>query len=157
MVLRTVRWSDGRIAQFREDPVALALKWLEPALIVALPIIWWLTDSFSNYLLVLPLLALISGVTAKRRLRSTIRWIEENGGRPKYTGISLPGRYVEWCIRHYNLKNKKLLASAEKAAARGDDSAAAKYQKRASRCQKAIDKCYESKAKLVYDYGQSEG
>ena len=148
MVLRTVRWSDGRIANFREDAVALTLKWLEPALIVALPIIWYLTNSFSSYLLILPLLALISGVTAKIRLRSTVRWVEENGGRPQYTGISLPSRYVEWCIRHYSLKSKKLLASTERATARGNDRRAAKYQKRAVRCQEAIDKCYESKTKF---------
>lgn len=148
MVLRTVRWSDGRIANFREDTVALALKWLEPALMVALPIVWYLTNSFSAYLLILPLLALISGVTAKIRLRSTIRWVEENGGRPKYTGMSLPGRYVEWCIRHYDFKTKRLLASTERATARGNDRRAAKYQKRAARCQKAIDKCYKSKTRF---------
>ena len=148
MVLRTVRWSDGRIANFREDTVALALKWLEPTLVVAFVIIWYLTNSFSSYLLILPLLALISGVTAKRRLRSTVRWIEENGGRPKYTGISLPSRYVEWCIRHYDLKTKKLLASTERATARGNYRRAAKCQKRAVRCQEAIDKCYKSKTKF---------
>ena len=148
MILRTVRWSDGRIAQFREDPVALALKWLEPALIVALLVIWWFTDSFSSYLLVLPLLALISGMTAKRRLKSTIRWIEEHGGRPKYTGTSLPSRYVEWCIQHYDFKSKKWLKLAERAVARGDNSVAIKYKKRALRCQNAIDKCHKSKAKF---------
>lgn len=148
MVLRTVRWSDGSIAKYREDAVALALKWLEPALIVVLLMVWYLTNSFSAYLLILPLLALISGVTAKRRLRSTVRWIEENDGRPKYTGTSLPSRYVEWCIRHYDLKTKKLLASSKRATARGNDRRAAKYQKRAVRCQKAIDKCYRSKTQF---------
>lgn len=146
MIFRSARWSDRRLAQYREDPVALTLKCLEPTLLVVWVTSWWLTYPLNEYLIVLPFLALASSLAANWRLQSTIRQIEEDGGESKY--ISFPERLNNWGIRHYRGKVRKLLALADSAVEHGDNRAATKYRRRATKHQETVDKCQEMGVKF---------
>lgn len=147
MALRTVRWSDGYLAQFREDSVALTLKFLELMLLIIWVSSWWLTYPFNKYLIVLPFIAITSSFAANKRLRSVVRRIEDKGGTSKYTGF--PDRLNNWGIQHYSRKAERLLALAENADVYGDDSTAIKYRNRAAKHQATVDKCHEIRTKLL--------
>ena len=153
MVLRPVRFADGRLVPFRSDHIAMLLKIGEMVLLVG-GLFWWLTGSFNRYVALLLTMSIVASFAASWRLRRVVRQIEdvsqdeEDREQPRLESRAVPfyERLNDWGIRHYSRKVEKLLALAEDADASGDESAAAKYRDRAAKHQSTVDKCRELKA-----------
>lgn len=160
MVLRPVRFADGRLVRFRDDHVAMLLKIGEMVLLVG-GVFWWLTGSFNRYVALMLIMSLVASFTASWRLRRAVRQIEEvrkneeGRSQPRLKSGAVPfwERLNDWGIRHYSRKVEKLLALAEDADASGDESAAAKYRDRAAKHRSTVDKCRELKAGGIKPFG----
>ena len=161
MLLRPVRFADGQLARFRDDFVAMLLKIGEMVLLVA-GLVWWLTDSFNQYVALLLIMSFAVSFAASWRLRfivcraEKVRQAERDRGVVETLASSQTifkriddcyKRFMDWCIRHDSRKAESLLALAENADDCGDESAAVKYRKRAAKYRAAANKYRELKAK----------
>lgn len=76
MVLRPVRFADGRLVPFRSDHIAMLLKIGEMVLLVG-GLFWWLTGSFNRYVALLLIMSIAASFAASWRLRRVVRQIED--------------------------------------------------------------------------------
>ncbi|WP_420621540.1 hypothetical protein [Candidatus Poriferisodalis sp.] len=143
-VLGRVRWSDGRLASYREDHVAFGLHLLSMASAIAVTIVWMVSSRWAAWWVLIPLSiasSLALELVARIRLRRTVRRVETQGGRGRaqvkasvedWVNQQL-SRFDDYAIRSCDQKAEEFLARAEAARASGDQKSAAKYRRRAGR------------------------
>lgn len=151
LLFRRVRWSEGAVASFWFDRLALGLLALSVVLeIVGTAVSWGLYDSPVLGLVAMLPVGLAVFVAAKVRLRFAV-------GRAERAGISgsdapVPAifarfrhifrwqdRLSEWGVRRCEMAGQKFLARADAATARGDDRSAARHRARAGRERRYAD------------------
>ncbi|WP_420625838.1 hypothetical protein [Candidatus Poriferisodalis sp.] len=160
-VLGRVRWSDGRLASYREDHVAFGLHLLSMASAIAVTIVWMVSSRWAAWWVLIPLSiasSLALEFIARIRLRRTVRRVEALGveGRDR-AKVSLReeinhqiSRFDDYAIRSCDQKAEEFLARAEAARASGDQKSAAKYLRRAGRERKYSEWC-----KRISEYSPS--
>ena len=151
MLFRRVRWSDGTVASFCFDRLALGLLALSVVLeILGAAVGWGLFDSLLLGLVTMLPVGLALFVAAKMRLRLAIDRAEREGvsgrdasipaGLERFANISgWQDRLTEWGVRRCHMAEQKFLARADAATAEGDQRSAAKYRVRAGRERRYAD------------------
>ncbi|MXW88515.1 MAG: hypothetical protein F4Z54_03020 [Acidimicrobiaceae bacterium] len=151
LLFRRVRWSDGSVASFWFDRLALALLALSVVLeIVGMAIAWGLYDSPGLGLVTILPGGLAVLVGAKIRLRLAIDRAERDGISDR--DVAVPAiferfvnisrwhnRFNEWGALRCETAEEKFLARADAAAAEGDDRSAVRYRARARRERRYAD------------------
>ena len=150
--LGRVRWSDGRLASYREDHVALGLHLLSMASGIAVTILWMVSSRWAAWWVLIPLSIannLALELVARIRLRRIVRRVEALGvaGRDR-AKVSLKdqinhqlSRFDDYAIRSCDQKAEEFLARAATARASGNKKSAAKCLRRAERERKYSEWC----------------
>lgn len=151
LLFRRVRWSDGAVASFWFDRVALGLLALSVVLeIVGMAVAWGLYDTPVLGLVTILPVGLALFVAAKVRLRLAVDQAERDGISDRdapvpaiferFVNISgWQDRFYEWCAVRCEMAEQKFLARADAATAHGDDRSAARYRARARRERRYAD------------------
>lgn len=151
LLFHRVRWSDGAVASFWFDRLALGLLALSVVLeIVGLVVAWGLYDSPVLGLVAMLPVGFAVVVAAKVRLRLAVDQAERKGISDR--DASVPAilerfvnifrwrdRFSEWGARRCEMAEQKFLARADSATAKGDDRSAARYRARAGRERRYAD------------------
>ncbi|WP_423919900.1 hypothetical protein [Candidatus Poriferisodalis sp.] len=143
-VLGRVRWSDGRLASYRQDHVAFGLHLLSMASAITVTILWMVTSRWAMWWVLVPM-SIASNLAlefiARIRLRRTVRRVEALGvaGRDRVK-VSLKeeinhqlSHFDDYAIRSCDRKAEEFLARAATARASGGKKSDAKYLRRAER------------------------
>lgn len=150
-LFRRVRWSDGAIASFWFDRVALGLLALSVVLeILGMAAAWGLYDSPVLGLVTMLPVGLALFVGAKVRLRLAVDRAERDGISDRDASVpaifepfvNISGwqdRFNEWCAVRCEMAEQKALARADAATAEGRDRSAARYRARAGRERRYAD------------------
>lgn len=151
LLFRRVRWSDGVVASFWFDHVALGLLALSVVLeIVGLAVAWGLYDSPVLGLVTILPVGLALFVAAKVRLRLAVDRAERDGISDRDASVpailerfvNVSGwqdRFNEWCAVRCEVAEQKALARADAATAEGKDRSAVRYRARARRERRYAD------------------
>jgi hypothetical protein len=145
-----VRRSDGQLASYRNDGVALGLHLLSLALLVATPLGAWLSDSLGSWWWALWLLSLTADILARMRLRRSVRIVEGLGAEATRSfDEQLMNRTYDFAARHSDIAEEKLLARAAEAEDRGDRQSADRYRRKADRERERAERYRSSAAHRV--------
>ena len=147
---RRVRWSDGRLASYRQDRVALGLHLWSQASGITVTILWIASSSWAAWWVLIP--ASIANsvgfeLVARNRMRRAVLRIEAVRGAeqapvaeeaPVEVGLEdwinfKLRRFDDWFIRYCDRDAAKFMTRAETAKASGDQKSAAKYLRKAER------------------------
>ena len=151
LLFRRVRWSDGAVASFWFDRLALGLLALSVVLeILGMAVAWGLYDSPVLGLVTMLPLGLALLVAAKVRLRLAVDQAERKGINERDASVpaiferfvNISGwqdRLTEWGAWRCEMAEQKFLARADAATAKGDDRSAARYRARAGRERRYAD------------------
>ena len=150
-VLRRARWSDGRLASYREDHVAFGLHLLSMASAIAVTILWMVSSRWAAWWVLIPLSiasSLALELVARIRLHRAVLRVETQGGRGRaQVKVSLEdwvnqqlSRFDDYAIRSCSQKAEEFQARAETARASGNKKSAAKCLRRAERERKRSER-----------------
>lgn len=151
LLFRRVRWSDGAVASFWFDRVALGLLAFSAVLeILGMATAWGLYDSPVLGLVTMLPAGLALFVAAKIRLRLAVDRAERDGISDRDTSVPAiferfvnisrwHDRFIEWCAVRCEMAEQKFLARADAANAEGDDRSAVRYRARAGRERRYAD------------------
>ena len=140
-LLQRVRTSDGQIASYRNDGVALGLHLSHWVLLIAALLVLWRSNLAGSWWWML-LLSAMADILARIRMLRSVRLMESRGAAVKPSLDSLlVCRLYEFMARRCDVEEEKLLARASDAELQGDQHSADKYRIRADRERKRAEEC----------------